>query len=83
MRQDGPVQRHDEEDERCHEPEHEHMFGNGEIDSEYGRDLNKRQLMIIGNMLNNRVSGVEMRFSRFGRSDVTNSGFLNQYKSQQ
>src|SRR5215831_5331914 len=75
--------RHDEEDKRRHEPEHKHMLSDREIDSKHRRKLNQRQLMIIGNVLDDSFTGIEMRFSRFGRSDMTHGGFLNECKSKE
>jgi hypothetical protein len=36
------------------------MFGNGEIDSHYGLDMNQRMFMAaVGNVLNNRFAWIE------------------------
>jgi hypothetical protein len=60
-------ERDDEENRRGHQPQHQHVLGDGEIDTEDRREMDERlRQRAVGDVLDDRLAGVEGRGRVFG-----------------
>ena len=69
----GP--RHDDEDDRRDEPQHEHMLGDRKIDAEHLRQMDQRMVDArVRHMLDDDLAGVELLGVRLGREVLLDQG---------